>query len=161
MPHTLQKMPVPAALVSASKEVDRAAVQAWWDGLSDDARAEVARLCDRRLDACFFGVVADERDHVVPKVRGGRFVASDDEWGFDEWGPSYFEHLLQHPELVLVWDPPQRTFHTGCTAHPAARACWGAGAGDVPADFVCPFARGVCLMQPLMGRRVRRLDVNR
>jgi hypothetical protein len=115
----------------------------------------VARLCDERLDACFFGVVADDRDRVVPKVRGGRFVASDDEWGFDEWGPSYFEHLLQHPELVLIWDQTERTFHTGCTRHPAARACWDSGC--VPSDFACPFGSAACWMRPLLGRRVRRV----
>ena len=142
--------PVPAALGTAFAEVDRAAVEAWWEGLGDAQRAEVARLCDERLDACFFGVVAEERDHVVPKVRGGRFVASD-----DEWGPSYFDHLLAHPELVLVWDQTERTFHTGCTRHPDAQACWGKGA--VPGDFACPFASDACLMAPFMGRRVRRV----
>jgi hypothetical protein len=74
--------------------------------------------------------------------------------GFDEWGLSYFEHLMQHPELVLVWDATERSFHTGCTRHALARACWARG--EVPGDFVCPFERGGdCLMRPLLGRRVR------
>src|SRR5688500_15097014 len=94
---------VPSQLRAVYSDVDRDAIDAWWAGLDDGARKEVARLCDERADACFFGVVADERDHVVPKVRGGRFIADDDSWGFDEWGLSYFEHLIQHPELVLVW----------------------------------------------------------
>lgn len=146
---------VPSQLRRVYADVDRAAIEAWWGGLDDEARADVARLCDERADACFFGVVADERDHIVPKVRGGRFVADDDAWGFDEWGPSYFEHLIEHPELVLVWDPPERTFHTGCTRHPLAQGCWSSGA--VPRDFACPFANGsTCLMRPLAGRRIRR-----
>ena len=144
---------VPSQLRRVYADVDRAAIDAWWGGLNDKARADVARLCDERVDACFFGVVADERDHIVPKVRGGRFLADDDAWGFDEWGPSYFEHLIEHPELVLVWDPPERTFHTGCTRHPLAQACWSRGA--VPRDFACPFANGLkCLMRPLAGRRI-------
>jgi hypothetical protein len=112
-------------------------------------------LCDERLDACFFGVVADEGNQIVPKISGGRFVADDDAWGFDEWGPSYFDHLIEHPELVLVWDPGDRRFHTGCTRHPDARACWTRG--EVPGDFVCPFEGGeMCLTRPLIGRRMRR-----
>jgi hypothetical protein len=114
----------------------------------------MAHLCDERLDSCFFGVVADERDHVVPKVRGGHFVPSDDAWGFDEWGPSYFDHLIAHPELVLVWDQTERKFHTGCTRHPLAQACWSSR--TLPGDFVCPFANGIeCLMRPLLGREIR------
>ena len=150
---------VPPHLRTVYADVDRVAIDAWWGGLSEDARQELSRLCDERVDACFFGVVADERDHVVPKVRGGRFVADDDSWGFDEWGPSYFEHLIEHPELVLVWDllvwdPAERTFHTGCTRHPLARECWSSGA--VPKDFACPFASGpACLMRPLLGRRIQ------
>ena len=70
-------------------------------------------------------------------------------------GPSYFDHLIEHPELVLVYDPPLRTFHTGCTRHPDARACWAAG--KVPEKFACPFATGECLMAPLRGKRIRRV----
>jgi len=129
---------VPSQLRRVYADVDRAAIEAWWGGLDDEARADVARLCDERADACFC-----------------RFVADDDAWGFDEWGPSYFEHLIEHPELVLVWDPPERTFHTGCTRHPLAQGCWSSGA--VPRDFACPFANGsTCLMRPLAGRRIRR-----
>lgn len=143
---------VPDALSNVFEDVDRAEVEAWWAELSEEARGEVARLCDERLDACFFGVVAEERDHVVPKVRGGRFVPEEDQWGFDEWGPSYFEHLLAHPELVLVWDGTERTFHTGCLRHGAARACWRRG--GVPEDFECPFGEGACWMAPLRGKRI-------
>src|ERR1700722_12830162 len=116
--------PIPSQLSTVFPEVDRAAISVWWTGLPEDARAEMARLCDERLDACFFGVGADERDPIVPKVRGGRFMPDDDAWGFDEWGPSYFDHLIAHPELVLVWDATERKFHTGCTRHPLAQACW-------------------------------------
>jgi hypothetical protein len=72
---------VPSQLRSAFADVDRVAIDGWWGGLSEESRAEVARLCDERADACFFGMVAGERDHVVPRVRGGRFVPEDDSWG--------------------------------------------------------------------------------
>ena len=145
---------IPTTLSNVFPEVESQVVEAWWAGLPPDAREEVARLCDERLDACFFGVVADERDHIVPTVHGGRFLPADDAWGFDEWGPSYFDHLMAHPELVLVYDPTLRTFHTGCTRHPAAQACWSAG--SVSSDFVCPFESPACLMGPFRGYSVRR-----
>lgn len=129
--------PIPSQLSTVFAKADRAAIETWWAELSEAARAEIATLCDERADACFFGVVADERDHVVPKVRGGRFLPEDDAWGFDEWGPSYFDHLVAHPELVLVWDPPQRTFHTGCIRHTSARMCWRNSA--VPEDSSAHF----------------------
>ena len=144
---------IPSSLSNAFPDVNRQVIEAWWAGLPPNAREEVARLCDERLDACFFGVVADERDHVVPTVHGGRFVPTDDAWGFDEWGRSYFDHLMAHPELVLVYDPTLRTFHTGCTRHPLARACWVSG--SVPSGFGCPFGNIACLMRPLRGRRLQ------
>jgi hypothetical protein len=147
---------IPNELLNVFADVEQLSISRWWDGLSEDARSEVARLCDERMDSCFFGVVADERDHVVPKVRGGRFVPDDDAWGFDEWGLSYFDHLIEHPELVLVWDERVRTFHTGCIRHPLAKACWSTGV--VPENFECPFDGGSeCLMRPLRGRKIRRL----
>lgn len=150
--------PVPTSLVNAFLDVDRQIVEAWWAALPSESRDEVDHLCDERLDACFFGVVAAERDHVVPTVRGGCFVPTDDAWGFDEWGLSYFDHLIAHPELVLVYDPAQRTFHTGCTRHPMAQACWSSGM--IPINFLCPFHTSACLMRPLIGRRVQRRRVN-
>ena len=79
---------VPSQLRRVCADVDRSALDAWWEGLDDDPRAHVARLCDERVDACFFGVVADDRDHIVPKVRGGRFVADDDASGSTSRGPA-------------------------------------------------------------------------
>jgi len=50
---------VPSQLRRVYADVDRAVIDGWWEGLDDKARAEVARLCDERVDARFFGVVAD------------------------------------------------------------------------------------------------------
>ena len=114
-------LPIPAQLTQTFAEVDQGAIAVWWSGLSDEHRAEVARLCDQRADTCFFGVVADESE--LPEVEQG-LCDEDDVRPVDEWAPSHFEYLLNHPELVLIWDETEPTFHVGCTAHADARRCW-------------------------------------
>ena len=143
--------PIPDQLLRTFADVDRAAITAWWATLSEAHRVEVARLCDRRADSCFFGVVADESE--LPEVERG-LCEEDDVRPVGEWQPDYFEYLLNHPELVLIWDETARTFHVGCTAHVEAQACWQRR--SVPCDFRCPFARNDCLMRPFAGRRLRR-----
>jgi hypothetical protein len=125
----------------------------WWASLSAADRERIAGLWDERLEVSFFAPQADETGCVdgweqVPAVAGGRFVPSDDD-GRREWTPGYFEHLLQHPELMLAYEPPTRTFHIVCTQHAAARACLAAGA--VPTDFACPVGAASCPLVPLRG----------
>ncbi|TWT38454.1 hypothetical protein [Blastopirellula retiformator] len=48
-------------------------------------------------------------------------------------------------------DAEQRTFHIGCSQHPAARACLAKG--EIAADFACPFADGDCRMRKILGSR--------
>lgn len=127
----------------------------WWASLSDADRVRVAGLWDERLEVSFFSPQADAAGCVdgweqVPEVAGGRFVPSDDD-GRGEWSPGYFEHLLQHPELVLGYAAPTRTFHI-CTQHAAAREC--VEAGRVPSEFVCPVAATTCPLLPLRGARL-------
>jgi hypothetical protein len=62
--------------------------------------------------------------------------------------------LLQHQELILAYDPTHRTFHIGCTQHPAAQACLKEGA--VPTDFACPLASTSCPLNALRGARLFR-----
>jgi hypothetical protein len=147
---------LPADLLAALPEASVEVAQHWWASLPDADRGRIAGLWDDRLEVCFFTPQVDATGRVdeweqVPPVAGGRFVPHDDR-GMSEWEPGYFEHLLQHPELVLAYDPPLRTFHIGCTRHPAARACLAAGA--VPAEFVCPIASGSCPLLPLRGARL-------
>ena len=142
---------IPTHLTQTFADVDQSAIAAWWAKLSDAHRTEITKLCDTRADTCFFGVVADESE--LPEVEHG-LCDEDDVRPVDEWGPSHFEYLLNHPELVLIWDQTERTFHVGCTAHADAHACWKAG--EVLAGFACPFAHADCLMRPLLGRRLRR-----
>jgi hypothetical protein len=121
-------------------------VAAWWAGLADRDRAQLADLCDPRQDECFFGV-APEAASPVPVVIGGRFVPADDTTGWPEWHADLFDHLLCNPELVLVAPPVVRTFHI-CTRHEAARAVLEAG--RIPADFRCPLSLEDCPMRRLV-----------
>lgn len=142
--------PIPAQLTKAFADVDQDEIASWWSKLTDAHREEVAKLCDTRADSCFFGVVADESE--LPAVERG-LCLEDDVRPVEDWKPDHFEYLINHPELVLIWDKSERTFHTGCTAHVDARACWKAR--EIPAHFVCPFERSDCLMRPMIGRRIR------
>ena len=143
--------PIPAQLLRTFGDIDQSEIAAWWSTLSDAHRDEVARLCDAQADTCFFGVVADESE--LPEVERG-LCDEDDVRPVDEWAPSHFEYLLNHPKHVLIWDQTERTFHVGCTAHREARAC--GTLENVSAEFACPFGRADCLMNPLGGRRFRR-----
>lgn len=113
---------LPADLVTALPEAGVPVARQWWAGLSDDDRRRIAGLWDERLEVCFFAPQADAAGRVdeweqVPSVRGGRFVPSDDD-GRGEWESGYFEHLLEHPELVLTYERPRRTFYIGAPTTP-------------------------------------------
>jgi hypothetical protein len=144
--------PFPPDLLTSLPEGSAQVAEQWWASLSDADRQRIAGLWDERLEVRFFVPQADISGHVdewdqVLSVQGGRFVSSDDD-GKAEWFPGYFEHLLQHPELVLAYEPPRRVFYI-CTQHTAARACTQAGA--VPVGFVCPLGDVSCPLLPLRG----------
>ncbi len=148
---------LPADLAAAIPSTSELVVRSWWDSLSDVERLKVADLWDDRLEVHFFQPQADEAGRLddweqVPTARGGRFLASDDAWGLAEWGPGYFEYMLEHPESFPIFDPTSRTFHIGCTQHSAARACLESG--RVPKDFECPVASASCPLRPLRGIRL-------
>lgn len=103
-----------AALPSGADKI----AKHWWESLSEADRQRVSGMWDERLEVKFFTPQSSSDGEAdtweeVPKVIGGRFVPADDSTGLAEWGPGYFEHLLQHPELVLAWEPQRRTFHIG------------------------------------------------
>lgn len=123
--------------------------QTWWIGLSADDRDDLSRLCDARKEVFLFETFSDGDDR--PKVTGGKFIPHDDAVGFSEWGEDYFQYLLDHPELVLVFEPQMRTFHIGCSRHIAARRCFVAGV--VTDTFRCPFDSDRCLMHSLLNGR--------
>jgi hypothetical protein len=127
-------------------------VERWWASLSEVDRQRMVGLWDERLEVRFFSPQADSEGHAdsweqVPTVRGGRFVPSDDD-GQAEWSLGYFEHLLQHPELVLGYEAPNRIFYI-CTQHPTAQEC--RRMGRVPVDFVCSLSEASCPLVALRG----------
>ena len=146
---------LPPDLSAALPATEDATATSWWDGLSVDQQCELTRLCDPLQDACFFGM--DLEGGEPPLVRGGRFIPHDDAWGLDEWGPDWFDYLMEHPEWIELMQP--RQFEQGgvCTLHTTARAALAAG--HIPADFNCPFPSTDCPMRNLLaaadGRSVR------
>ena len=101
-------------------------VRNWWSSLPDEEKGRLADAWDKRLEVCFFTPQPDSTGKVddwaqIPKVVGGRFIPTDDTSGFSEWGPTYFEYLLSHPELVIAFDAPLRTFHIGGAVAASAR----------------------------------------
>ena len=150
---------LPADLMAALPPNAETVAQQWWASLSEADRERVTGLWDERLEVRFFAPQSDELGRiddweVVPVVAGGRFVPTDDTRGFSEWGPGYFEHLLQHPELVLAYEPPRRTFFIGCTRHTAARRCLESG--RVPHDFRCPVGLDACPLRAIRGAQLSR-----
>ncbi len=148
---------LPVDLLAVIPPTSESVVRRWWDSLPEGERRKVADLWDDRLEVRFFKPQADEAGRLddwkqVPTARGGRFLASDDAWGLTEWGPGYFEYMLEHPESFPIFDPTSRTFHIGCTQHPEARACLELR--KVPQDFECPVASASCPLRPLKGVRL-------
>jgi hypothetical protein len=123
---------------------------AWWKALSDSDRLELQKLCDLRKETFLFESFPNDGSGIT--VAGGKFIAHDDCIRIDEWGNDYFDYLMGNPELVLVHDPAQRTFHIGCTRHKDALRCYKRG--TVPIDFTCPFGETACRMKVLLGNAV-------
>ncbi|QDT65731.1 hypothetical protein [Calycomorphotria hydatis] len=131
----------------------------WWESLETSERDELNQLCDARREIFLFETL-DEANH--RKIAGGKFIPHDDAFGINEWGEDYFQHLLDHPELILAYDAEQRTFHVGCSRHIEARRCFAEGM--ISKSFQCPFSSGNCRISKILsGRhevRLQRMDVS-
>ena len=138
---------LPTQLLVDISPTDAAAVEAWWAGLPEAARSEVAALWDERQDICLFGMAPELDGAAPPVVIGGRFVPRGEAAGREEWRAEYFEHLMNNLDLVFFEAPVVRTFHI-CTRHRAARAVLAAG--RIPADFRCPLDRADCPLRRLL-----------
>jgi hypothetical protein len=149
----------PNELMSALPAGTDHVARQWWSSLSEQNQRQLADLWDNRLEVCFFSPQSDSNGRSdewsqVPKVVGGRFVPTDDTSGIAEWGPEYFEYLLLNPELVLAYEPAQRTFHIGCRQHAAAREC--IAKERIPPAFTCPIGSVQCPFEALRGSSIKR-----
>ncbi|BBO34742.1 hypothetical protein PLANPX_4354 [Lacipirellula parvula] len=152
----------PPALLAAFSVSEGEAIRSWWATLGDVDRDRIIELWDERLEVCFFAPQADEAGRAdewsqLPEVEGGRFVPHDDS-GAREWGPGYFEYLLQHPEFVITYEPELHKLYPTCTQHAVARAC--VTSGSVPVQFSCPVNMHDCPLLRLRGGRLTRAKVN-
>ncbi len=140
---------LPQTLVdSLPSELQRDA-ESWWQTLSDADQDELTRLCDARKNLFLFETFAEAENK--PQITGGKFIPGANAFGIEDWGEDYFQHLLDHPELMIVFEPVQRTFHIGCWRHLAARRCFVEG--KIPESFECPFDARICRMHQVMGER--------
>ena len=142
------EQPLPKNLADSIPEQLADDALRWWQSLEHAERDELNRLCDARREIFLFETLPDAN---APNVEGGKFIPHDDASGFDEWGADYFQHLLDHPELVIVFDPDQRTFHIGCSRHVNARKCFVNG--TIAGSFQCPFKTDDCLQHKIRRNR--------
>lgn len=142
--------PIPKHLLTGLAAVDQSEIECWWRALSEEMQSQITAVCGSKKEDCFFGIVGSEQ---FPEIEGGHFLpGAEDPIEDGAWQQDRFEHLMNHPELVVVWDPETRKLHIGCVAHTDAKKCWANG--HVPEDFECPFGLQECLMVPLLGRTV-------
>lgn len=117
----------------ARTAAERAAVQAWWDGLDPVAREECRALWRGERRAAWDGVV------VVPEVEGAEEDVEDARGRRD-----LLEYILNH-DVAFFLDA--QTYRI-CRRHPIARAV--VSTGYVPRSFVCPLGhRAACPIEQL------------
>ncbi len=140
--------PLPTNLSDSIPDALIGDAERWWHSLNDDDRCELTSLCDSRREVFLFETFSGED---APKVSGGKFIPHDNAFGINDWGEDYFQHLLDHPELIIVFEPKLRTFHIGCSRHADARRCFVDG--GISNDFKCPYGVTECLMHKMLRER--------
>lgn len=130
---------------------EREEVESWWRGLNPESRTEVRVLLDRRNDSRAFVFSTDETGETTWRV----LPIVDDDLPFDdpqvderEWKIEYFQHLLAHPEQLLL-ETKVRTFYI-CVNHSRAREV--AAEGQLSGHFICPAANTECPIQQFAGK---------
>jgi hypothetical protein len=130
---------IPAELLEALSTSDAKAIEKWWMELADGERTEIVCMWDARRDTCVWAEGLDESGpqqlHGMLMVITARFHRPDEKTPDDDWRPDDIEYMMGRPEVYL-WEPPQRVFGIGCTAHQAARSALMEGI--IPADCSCP-----------------------
>jgi hypothetical protein len=118
----------PALLTKRLSPEQAIDVDRWWQELAPADRRTLRPNAGRppaRVIVRFVVAGAAERDEA------------------DTDASDFYEYLVNH-EVIL---DNGRTYHI-CSAHPEARAALGAG--RIPAEFRCPFARATCPMRSLL-----------
>jgi len=139
--------PIPTTLAESLPSELRSEAESWWQALADADRNELTRLCDARKNLFLFETFSNPDNS--PEATDGKFIPSANEFGVEHWDEDYFQHLLDHPELMILHDPAHRTFHIGCSPHTDARRCFVDGA--VSKSFGCPFGAQQCSVYKLLG----------
>lgn len=134
--------------------------ECWWRNLSSGDRKEIQHLCDQRKELFLFEMFGDSETE--RKIEGGKFLPGSNAFGIEDWGEDYFQHLLDHPELILVYETENKIFHIGCTLHSEARDCFSKG--KIHGSFNCPFQDKNCRIKKIIGNSknvfLRRLQKN-
>jgi hypothetical protein len=107
---------LPAHLDEGLSYEEHPAVDAWWAGLSDAVRAELAALLDPRADSCSFTLEGNEQGlwiwRPLPlKVDSESYV--DTEEPDADWNGDYFEYRLVNPERWPLPPYEFQAFHIG------------------------------------------------
>jgi hypothetical protein len=140
----MNQQALPGTFLEKCTAEERTDVESWWQSLNDDSRSDVGVLLDRRNDSRAYIYADDESGnrnwHVLPI--GDEDLPFDDPQEYErEWQLEYFQHLLDHPELIISPDAVVRTFHI-CVAHPEARRV--ADVGKLTCAFQCPVDNDDC-----------------
>ena len=141
---------LPAEFLEKYTDDERAEVESWWGGLRDDSRNSVCVLLDRRQDARAFVFAAAEDGSVAEwrtlPLADEPWPADDDEDETKQQQLEFFQHLLDHEEMIIPTEATIRTFRI-CVDHPAARKV--RSDGSVDCDFRCPIAAADCPIRGL------------
>jgi hypothetical protein len=114
--------PLPLDFLEKCTAAERHQVLQWWESLSGESQGDVRVLLDRRQESIAYVYAKSESGelswHTIPFI-DDELPIDDDAENENEWQLDYFQHLLDHPELVIANDVVVRTFHI-CTQHLSA-----------------------------------------
>lgn len=130
----MQASHIPHSLCRGLAPEHRHQVGAWWTALSDDARADLERMCDP-------GATCEE-----PPIRlVGRLVDEETRRETRLARQQLFDYIANHEEIQFFLRDVE---HHICRAHPAARRV--IRTGFLPATFRCPVGSGSCPMRRIV-----------
>ncbi|PCC75424.1 hypothetical protein SAMN02745121_03850 [Nannocystis exedens] len=143
-------MKLPAEATRLLSRDHLAAIEAWWAGLDDAARAEFTALYDERAeDTAFYATIVDGKTewHELPIELHGMYVDPENAPETAMWKQELCEFISNTGVQFFLVD---RTFHI-CRAHSQAREALACGA--IPAGFTCPFEQAACPFEQALAAR--------